>query len=150
MRNAKNDILKAGLEKQAAIIEDFRHRISDVMEGEGGSKKEEYDNFHQTFTPEALAEANLLNNEIEFANHELQEMKRIDCNHPHERAEFGAVVKTDRKTFFVSASLEDFNVADKPFFGISVHSPIYYAMRGKKAGETFKARNVEYVIKEIY
>jgi len=150
MKNVKNDILKAGLEKQAAIIEDFRNRISDVMESEGGSKKEEYDNFHQTFTPEALAEANILNNEIEFANNELQEMKRIDCNHPHERAEFGAVVKTDRKTFFISASLEDFSVGDKQFFGISVHSPIYYAMRGKKAGECFVARDVEYVIKEIY
>jgi hypothetical protein len=150
MKNVKNDILNAGLEKQVAIIADFRHRISDVKEGEAGAKKEEYDNFHQTFTPEVLAEANILNNEIEFANHELQEMKRIDCNHPHERAEFGAVVKTDRKTFFVSASLEDFNVGETRYFGISVNSSIYYAMRGKKAGECFHARNVEYVIKEIY
>lgn len=150
MENAKNDILKAGLEKQQAIIADFRHRITDVMDSEGGSRKEEYDNFHQTFTPETLAEVNILNNEIEFAAHELEEMRRINCAHPHDKVEYGAVVKTDRKTFFVSASLEDFIVGNRNYFGISVNSPIYYAMKGKKAGECFKTRNVEYVIEEVY
>lgn len=150
MKNVKNDILTAGLKKQETIISDFRQRINDVMNGENGSKQEEFDNFHQTFSPEALAEANLLNNEIEFASHELEEMKRIDCSQNHNQAEFGSVVKTDRKTFFISASLEDFNVGDRQFFGISVHSPIYFAMKGKKAGDCFKTRNIEYVIEEIY
>lgn len=150
MTNAKNDILKAGLEKQQAIIADFRHRISDVMDSEGSSKKEEYDNFHQTFTSETLAEVNILNNEIEFAAHELEEMRRINCNHPHDKVEYGAVVKTDRRTFFVSASLEDFNVGGDHYFGISVHSPIYCAMKGKKAGDRFKTRDVQYVIEEVY
>lgn len=150
MDNQKNEILKASLQKQLSIIADFRHRISDVMDGESGSKKEEYDNFHPTFNSEALAEVNILNNEIEFATHELEEMRRINCMHPHEKVDFGAVVRTDRQTFFVSAGLEDFNVGGRPYFGISVHSAIYYAMKGKKPGESFKTRNVQYVIEEVY
>ncbi|HZY79620.1 MAG TPA: hypothetical protein VFE50_08865 [Cyclobacteriaceae bacterium] len=150
MQNVKNDILTAGLRKQESIIADFRQRINDVMLGEGSSRKEDYDNFHQTFSPESLAEVNILNNEVEFANHELEEMKRIDCNHFHNQAEYGSIVKTDRKTFFVAASLEDFDAGGRQYFGISVNSPIYFAMKGKKAGEHFKTRNVEYVIEEIY
>lgn len=150
MENVKSDILNAGLKKQEAIISDFRQRINDVMGDENGSKREEYDNFHQTFSPEALAELNILGNEVEFASNELEEMKRIDCSQQHDQAEYGSVVKTDRQTFFVSASLEDFNVGERKFFGISVHSPIYYAMKGKKAGDRFKTRNVEYLIEEIY
>jgi hypothetical protein len=150
MKNVKRDILQAGLKKQESIIHDFRQRISDVMQTEDGSTREEYDNFHQTFNSETLAEVNILNNEIEFASHELDEMKRINCGEPHRRADFGAVVKTDKKTFFVSASLEDFEVGDTEYFGISVHSPIYFAMRGKKTGECFKTRNVQYTIEDIY
>jgi len=150
MKNVKNDILKAGLQKQQAIIADFQHRISDVIDGEEASKKEDYENFHKTFTQEALAEVNILNKEIEFAARELEEMRRINCGQHHDKVEYGAVVKTDRKTFFVSASLEDFSVGGTQYFGISVHSPIYYAMKGKKAGDHFMARNIPYVIEEVY
>jgi hypothetical protein len=149
MKNVKSEILTAGLKKQEAIIADFRKRISEVMQNEG-SAKGEFDNFYQTFPPETLAEVNILNNEVEFANQELEEMRRIDCELQHKQAEFGAVVKTDRKTFFVSASLEDFDVADSHFFGVSVHSPLYFAMKGKKPGECFRTRNIEYLIEDIY
>lgn len=150
MNHPKNEILQAGLTKQESIIADFRRRIANVTDENGGSCVGECDNNYRTFSAETLSELNILNNEIAFANQELEEMKRINCDREHEAAEYGAIVKTNKKTFFVSASLEDFAVNGNSYFGISVYSPLYVAMKGKKPGERFQTRNVEYVIEDVF
>lgn len=146
----KYDIIKAGLKKQESIIMGFRNRILNAMKNEDGSVKEEYDNFHQTFTAETLAEVHILNNEIEFANHELEEIKRINCYQRHAMAEYGAIVVTDRKTFFVSAGVDELKVNNRTYIGISVYNPLYFAMKGKRVGDHFMVRNEDYLIKEIF
>ena len=120
------------------------------MANDGGVNEESYDNHQQTFEAQVLAEVNLLNDELEFANHELLEMKKIDSDYKHKNVDYGAVVQTDQCTFFVSASLEDFTAGGKKYFGISINSPIYQAMRRKKVGDRFTTHNKTYLIEAIY
>lgn len=150
MSKIKRMILDAGLRKQQQLIDDFRIRIKDVMKTDGNINEESYDNHQQTFQAELLSEVSLLNDELEFANQELLEMKKIDSDLKHKQVEYGAVVETDLQTFFVSASLEVFNAGDKSYFGVSINSPIYKSMRGKKVGDRFHTRKTDYVIKQIY
>jgi len=150
MSNIKKVILEAGLQKQVALITDFRTRIKDAMANEGITNEESYDNHQQTFQAEVLAEVNLLNDELEFANQELIEMKKIDSDYKHKNVDYGAVVQTDQRTFFVSASLEEFTAGGKQYFGISINSPIYQAMRRKKVGDRFSTHNKTYIIEAIY
>lgn len=146
----KQSIVEAGLRKQSELIADFRTRVKDAMSNEGNVNEESYDNHQQTFEAQILAEVNLLNDELEFANHELSEMRKIDSNYVHSYVDYGAVVETDQRNFFVSASLEEFTVGDKQFFGISINSPVYQAMRGKKVGEHFSSHKNVYIIRSIY
>jgi transcription elongation GreA/GreB family factor len=150
MDNMKRTIVEAGLRKQSEVINDFRTRIKDVMANDGNVNEESYDNHQQTFQAQVLAEVTLLNDELEFANHELLEMKKIDSDYKHDVVDFGSVVETDQQAFFVSASIEDFTVGDKQFFGISVKSPIYSAMKGRKVGDQFSSHKKLYRIKAIY
>lgn len=150
MNTIKKIIVDAGLQKQNNLISDFRTRIKDAMSTEGNVNEESYDNHQQTFQAEVLAEVNLLSEELEFANQELLEMKKIDCDYRHKQVEYGAVVQTDQKTFFVSASLEEFTADGKPYFGISIKSPIYQAMKGKKVGDRFTSHKKTYLIEAIY
>jgi hypothetical protein len=150
MSNIKKIILEAGLKKQEKLITDFRTRIKDSMANDGTTNEESYDNHQQTFQAEVLAEVNLLNDELEFANQELIEMRKIDADYKHKNADYGAVVETDQRTFFVSASLEDFTADGKQYFGISINSPIYHAMRRKKVGDRFTTHNKTYLIEAIY
>ncbi len=57
----------------------------------------------------------------------------------------------DREGFanLVSASIEEFTVEGKSVFGLSVHSPLYKEMKGKKVGERFTYNTTTYLIKEI-
>jgi len=150
MDNLKQAILEAGLRKQSELIADFRTRVKDAMTNDGTVNEESYDNHQHTFEAQVLAEVNLLNDELEFANHELLEMKKIDSDYEHKHADFGSVVETDQRNFFVSASLEEFTAGDKKYFGISINSPIYQAMKGKKAGEIFSSHKKVYLIKAVY
>lgn len=150
MGKLKKTILAAALQKQSELITDFRTRIKDAMANDGNVNEESYDNHQQTFQAEVLAEVNLLNDELEFANQELLELKKIDSDHEHKHVEYGSVVQTDQRAFFVSASLEDFTADGKQYFGISINSPIYQAMKGKSVGDRFSTHKKNYVIQAIY
>lgn len=150
MSNLKKRILEAGLLKQSKLIADFRTRVKDVMANDGNVNEESYDNHQQTFQSEALAEVNLLGDEVQFATQEFLEMKKIDPDHQHNQVEFGAVVQTNLRTFLVSASLEEFMVAGRPYFGISINSPAYQAMKGKKVRDSFIVQGKKYIIEAIY
>lgn len=140
------------MRKQQVLIEDFRRRIKDVLANEGNVNEEEYDNHLQSFKAESFSEINLLNEEVIFADKELEELRKIEAfeGHSHDKVEFGTVVVTDQRNFFVSASLEDFEVDGMKVFGISVNAPLYTLMKGKKVGQKFKYNGNAYTIQDIF
>jgi hypothetical protein len=148
----KSRIIQAARRKQEQIIADFRQRIKDATATDGNVNEEEYDNHQQSFKAGILAEVNLLNSELEFVNRELDEIRKIENFKEtlHEQVEFGCVVRTDVRTFFVSASIEQFEVDGESMFGLSIHSPVYEAMKGKKVGDSFFYKNHTYLIREIF
>jgi len=147
----KSQILRASIMQQQKVIDDFQKRVNEIMASEA-NEKDEYDSHQQSFKSETMTEVSLLSDQLRFANHELEELKHIQ-NYGHEchsMAEYGTVVKTDKETFFISVGVEQFYVEDQPIFGISVQSPIYRLMKGKKVGERFTYRGVTYLVEEIF
>lgn len=149
---SKRKILEAGLKRQQTILDDFRDRIRDMMAQEGTVTEEEYDLQVQAMQATRSAEVSLLSEQLNFARQEMEELRKLltMIDMPRNRAEWGAVIETDRKTFFVSASLEKFEVEGKVIYGISTRSPLFLTMKGCKTGDGFAFRGKEYVIKNIY
>jgi hypothetical protein len=139
MVHLKKEILNASIIKHQGVIDDFRQRINEMMATDGNVNEEEYDSHTQSHKAEAVAEVSLLSDQLQFANHELEELRKIESyiDHIHSAVEFGTVVVTDNGTFFVSASIEQFFVDGKSIFGLSVRSPLYKCMKGKGIGDTF-------------
>jgi hypothetical protein len=147
----KKEIVDAGIKKHQIVMDDFRQRIKDIMKTDHNVNEEEYDSQVQSHKAEELTEVSLLSDQLEFAQNELDALKRIDSYFDqHSSVEFGTVVETDKGTFFVSASIEEFEVDGKLLFGLSVQSPLYKRMRGKKVGETFTQGSTTYLIKKIF
>lgn len=148
----KKEILTAGMKKHLAVMEDFRLRIKDVLTTDGNVNEEEYDSQVQVQKEQTAAEVSLLSDQLEFAEHELTELRHLEwrINEKHDSIRLGSVVVTDKAIFFVSASLEQFAAGDKMILGLSVSSPLYKSMRGKKAGETFHHGNVVYRITDVF
>ena len=140
----KTDILEASVRMQSALVASLKKRINEAR----AATCDKVD--RHTLNQDLLAEINILNNEIELAVLELNEMRRIDCSAFHSRAEYGAVVETDKGCYFISAGIKDFSAAGGNYCGISVYSPMYAAMKGKRAGESFRSGNVQYKIESIF
>ncbi|MCE7054243.1 hypothetical protein LZF95_06115 [Algoriphagus sp. AGSA1] len=145
----KEEILRECVIKQQSLINDFNARLDDIKDTQ---KLNRGNNDYGDSTISAFSELNTLRDALEFAKEEMrvltfirQNLKRI-----HITPDLGAVVITDKETFFISVSIEEFFVNGTCYFGISTHSPIYKSMRGKVAFETFTYGGSDYFIKEIF
>ncbi|MCI0752072.1 MAG: hypothetical protein L0Y35_09560 [Flammeovirgaceae bacterium] len=148
----KKQILAAAKKQHESVIHDLRQRIQDMLATGGDVNEQEYDSQQQAIQSETTTQVNLLAEQLEFANRELEQLNKIESSlHlPHNQVRLGSVVITDRENFFVSVSVEKFEVKGEPYFGLSIHSPLFKEMENKKAGESFSYKNLKYSIKEIY
>jgi hypothetical protein len=147
----KSKILQASILQQQRIIDDLQKRVKEIIVSEAVDKNE-YDCHQQSFKAETMTEVSLLSDQLLFAKRELDELKHIQ-NYGHERhsmAEYGTVVKTDKETFFISVGIDRFYAGNLPVFGISVQSPVYRAMKGKRAGDPFTSNGIAYQIEKIF
>lgn len=69
---------------------------------------------------------------------------------PSEKAEKGAVVKTERGLFFISVSLGEITFENQKIICISLESPLAKAMNGKQKNETFAINNMNQKIENIW
>ncbi|WP_420586403.1 hypothetical protein [Ruegeria sp.] len=61
----------------------------------------------------------------------------------------GAVVKFNNRRFVVCVSTTRFDVDGKTYMGISTQSPIYLAMVGLQAGDTFTHNGTEFEVQDV-
>lgn len=148
----KKKILAEAIKKHRTVIRDFQERISAMMYSEGNVNEESYDIQEQSFKSENTEKVGFLSEQLAFANRELDELIRMqsELGGTHDRVQRGSVVVTDKETFFVSTSIERFQADGKPLFGLSVLTPLFSAMKGKKKGEEFTYRDIGYRILEVY
>lgn len=145
---SKAAIVRACIQKQEGLIKDFEKEVASI-------KSEILDNdTSQSQGDNSRAErTDVLNSyekELAFLKDELLYLENLDWKGKNEEAEPGAVVATDKLTFFICVSIEDVMVASEKVYGISAKAPIFGAMRGKKTGDSFEYNNVKYSIKNIY
>ncbi len=150
MNTLKETLLSTAISRKRAVVDDFNQRIKDAMANDGNVNEEEYDNQKQAFEAQLLFDVNLLTEQLHIAERDLGDLQKIDVKAgENDAVGFGSIVKTDQRTFFVSTGIEDFVVNGQTITGISVQSPIYHAMQGKRPGEKFTQSGISYTIREI-
>jgi len=148
----KNQLLEACYVKQQALIDDFKIRIKALLQVDGLGNEEEYDNNQQANVSQNITEADALNQELIFVNEEMKMLRKLEplMSVKHNCVEFGAVVKTDKRTFFISTSIEEFVIDNKTFVGLSTKSALYSRMKGLRKGDDFSYHGVTYKIIDIF
>lgn len=151
-KGLRKKMIEACIEKQQLLIDDFKNRIHALLETEGLGNEEEYDNQHQARIAQNAMEINFVNQALEFANREMTVLQFISTflDAIHVQPELGAVVVTDQASFFVSTSIEQFEVDGRSYIGLSTHSPLYLAMSGKKKGDIFFHHSTVYSIQDVF
>lgn len=148
----KKKLLEACIVKQQSLIDDFNVRIRNLLDSQGLGNEEEYDSNELSQKAQAAEEINSINEALSLANEEmavLDSLQRISKEEAHNVSP-GAVVATNRDTFFISASIEQFDLDGDTWIGLSTKSPLYKAMKGKKKGDSFKCNGIAYKILDLF
>ncbi len=69
---------------------------------------------------------------------------------PSDKAEKGAIVKTDKGLFFISVSLGEITFENQKLICISPESPLAKAMNGKQKNEVLSINNINQKIENIW
>lgn len=67
-----------------------------------------------------------------------------------DEVQLGDVLETDRGNFFVAVAADEFVVDGKAYRGISVESPLYLALRGKRNGDVVTVNGNSFTLKNSY
>jgi hypothetical protein len=145
----KRKVLESARARQQELIDDFRSRIEEMRKSEMTVNADEFDDEDRSFN---AATSNLVNNlaeELNFLLEEMEILNRMQVEDLHQSAAVGSVVKTDKRTFYPSVSIESFQVNGDEVFGISSKAPLFQVMKGKKVGDTFSFKGEDYRILEL-
>lgn len=145
-------MLEACMVKQQSLIDDFKSRSKTLLGSEGLGNEEQFDNNELSQKAQASDEVNSLNEVLSLANEEMNVLQYIKSlqEKTHMQVEPGAVVVTNKNTFFVSVSIEQFIVEGETYIGLSTKSPLYLAMKGLTKGDNFQCNGVNYKITDIF
>jgi hypothetical protein len=146
----KKKVLDAGIKAQGAIIQDFKDRIAELKRSGEQYADEQHDSGAQSMTQETEDQVSLLSDQLQMLLEEMEKLERIETNEAHDVVHLGSIVITDKFKFFVSVSIERFKAGDEEYFGVSTLAPIYKAMEGKKAGESFEVNGNRFLITDLF
>ena len=77
-------------------------------------------------------------------------LRRINATKESKEVAFGAVVQTSLQNYFIGVSIGQIELDGETYYAISGMSPVFKAMAGKTAGETFEFRGQEYKIEQVF
>ena len=147
----KKKVMDAAIKRQEEIVKDFRTRIDEMREGEKSSNNETFEYDQQGQEDENALVINRISDELNFVVDELDFLNQMKTEENlFEEVTLGAIVKTDKMTFFPSVSIEQFKVESDLLFGLSTKAPLYQEMKGKKKGETFSFNGTQYKIADVF
>lgn len=148
----KRKMLDACIKKHQTVIDDFKKEVEALMGSVDIINEEEMDLSQQGFNAETTQRASSISDQLNFANEEMRLLNNMtpSIDSEHDYVQLGSVVVTDSKIFFISTSIEQFEVDGLKVFGISTQSPLFKEMKGKKKGEIVNFNKDSYKIKDVF
>lgn len=149
--NFKREIIRQAewlIEQKEA---DFSEEIDRLREASAYQPEEQDTLVKIAMDDDAKDEITSLMMESNFAHDQLLHLIGLEkVRRILDRVEPGAVVFTDRGTFFISVAAGDMVVDGMTIQCISPEAPIYRAMLGKSKGDTFAFRDQTYFIRDLF
>lgn len=147
----KIKVLDRAIERQQQIIDDYKTSIDDFRNSEMNVNEDQYDYNQGSLDSGSNEMINKLADELNFVLEEMDRLIGLKTNLKiTDHIALGSIVKTDKRNFFPSVSIEEFDVDGIEFFGISSKAPLFQEMKGKEKGDSFSYKGKNYAILEVY
>jgi hypothetical protein len=147
-RIAKAAILAACIEEQERLIDNYNQRLEEVQT-DAYTHQDSPSQDEETSTTK-LDLITTLEEQLGFVKLEMSILDAIDADDQLDVVGRGAVVVTDKRTFFIGVSSEEVDVDGRKIFGMSEKAPLYALMKGLRKGGEFAFKNTTYKILDLY
>ena len=145
---SKDLILKTCITKQEELVNNFAGRVNELVADASSQRQSPSQSEDRTAGNVEILDT--LQNELVFVQMEMGVLKSINPDQVNNKVEPGAVVVTNKRTFFIAVSVEKIEIDGQEIFGISTKAPIYSAMADLKKGDEFKFNGISYKIQDVY
>lgn len=133
--------------KLSEKIQNFEKLISDTRASSNDTKSSMGDKYE---TGRELLQQEV--NNLQLQLNEILKQKdflKTVLPKPSDKAEKGAIVKTEKGLFFISVSLGEIKIDNQKVICISPESPLAKALNGKQKNEVFSINNIDQKIENI-
>ena len=145
--NFKKKVIDLFIQRKEAVLSDF---LEDQKRKLAQASSDDSDNRHiDSKNEEIISELDFLNKNIDLLEKEIDHLKEIPSLSDSKKIGFGSLVLTDRALLLVGAVQENMKVGKHSVVGISMASPFFQAMEGKKAGDEFEVNGVKHEIETV-
>lgn len=148
-KEIKRQLLEACLAAQQKIASTAESAMKEAQESANGEKGTMGDKF-ESFREQLQIDRDMYAKQYEEALQVMAILNKIDASKTNDLVSLGAVVISDFQKLFVSASIGQVKTDEDTYVAISLASPIYKIMAGKKKGETFQFRDKTYKISMVF
>lgn len=146
---SKEKIYDACIARQNELIDNYKNELAELDE-EMNTRDHSASQTDHNLAAERQEMHQAMNKELDFLKYEMQILRNLDMKKTYDTVSLGAVVVTDKRTFFVSVSIEEVEIGDHKVFGLSTEAPIYNKMKDKSKGDTFEMNGLAYKILNVY
>jgi transcription elongation GreA/GreB family factor len=143
----KTELIKLINQKLSEKIQNFEKLIAETRASNNDTKSSMGDKY-ETGREMLQQEINNLQVQLNEVLKQQDFLKTIPVK-ISDKAEKGAIVKTERGLFFISVSLGEITFENQKIICISPESPLAKAMNGKRKNETFSINNINQKIENI-
>ena len=145
---SKKAAYDACVKRQEELIANFSAEVEEIQ---GEMTTHDHTPSQTDHNPAAEQQAmyQVMQQELDFLKLEMRILRDIDVSKTLTEVDMGALVVTDKRTFFVCVSIEEVEADGHKVFGLSTEAPIYQKMKGKKKGDTFEMNGTVYSILEV-
>lgn len=111
-----------------------------------GGAEENMDSFRE----EMQNKREVFTRQFQVTSNDLQILRRVDPAKTDSQVQFGSVVFTDSQKLFVTVSLGRVNVDGQDFFAISMQTPLFKVLSGKRVGDVANFNGKDIKIVDIF
>jgi hypothetical protein len=150
----KKKLVEIAIAQLEALNAELKDDVKSKLRGEGSTDEGGFSGTFGDYSAQATEnflkeQAMIRRNEAGKHDALIQKLKRLNINAPTEFISLGNLVETDRGMFFISFGLRPIDLEGTKYFLLGTDAPIYAIMAGKKEGESFAFRDINYSIISI-
>lgn len=141
-----------------------QQHIADIAKQEMDSAQQQSNDYganvdrYDSYRTKMMRSRDMYAKQLSNANASIRILRELLQQPPHNIADHGAVVETDKQRFFLSIGAGKFLVPHHTttqqtqdiYFAISAQTPIYMALKGKKVGDRIIFNGLTQTINAIY